>query len=160
MSILIKHQPIDFYTTPTQVIHFIQFHTKTYGHLWPILHKPGTVFTVPKKSKWAVHGQPTLPTSVPLGGTDFHSHFWSPTHQNRIYSINSNTTAHYSFWRFTTVPKVSKISTISVPCFGTDQAAHSRPFSYQYMYFNTKFPHKQPKNSGQSRMVGKIPNNF
>ena len=48
----------------------------------------------------------------------------------------------------------------SVPCFGTDPTAHSRPFSYQYMYFNTKFPHKQPKNSGQSRMVGKIPNNF
>ena len=47
-----------------------------------------------------------------------------------------------------------------VPCFGTDPTAHSRPFSYQYMYFNTKFPHKQPKNSGQSRMVGKIPNNF
>ena len=48
----------------------------------------------------------------------------------------------------------------SVPCFGTDPTAHSRSFSYQYMYFNTKFPQKQPKNSGQSRMVGKIPNNF
>ena len=109
-----------------------------------ISHKPGTVFTVPKQSMWAVNGQPTLPTSVPLGGTDFHSHFRSFTHQNRIYSINSNTTAHYSFWRFTVVPKVSKISTISVPCFGTDQAAHSRPFSisiYILMHnFNTSSP--------------------
>ena len=35
-------------------------------------------------TKWAVHGQPTLRTPVPLGGTDFHSHFRSPNHQNRI----------------------------------------------------------------------------
>ena len=59
-----------------------------------------------------------------------------------------------------TAQKISKKFHNSVPCFGTDPTAHSRPFSYQYMYFNTKFPHKQPKNYGQSRMLGKIPNNF
>ena len=54
---------------------FHQFHALTYPLLqdvfWSISHKPGTVFTIPKQSKWAVHGQPTPPTSVPLGGTEF-----------------------------------------------------------------------------------------
>ena len=79
---------------------------------YPFHTNPGLFFTVPKQSKWAVHGQPTLPTSVPLGGTDFHSHIRSPNHQNRIYYTNSNTTAHNSFWAFTDSPKISKNSTI------------------------------------------------
>ena len=86
-----------------------------------ISHNPGTVFTVLKQRKWAVHGQPTLPTPVPLGGTDFHSHFRSPNHQNRIYYTNSNTTAHNSFWAFTDSSNVQKYFHNSVPCFGTDQ---------------------------------------
>ena len=43
-----------------------------------------TVFTVPKQSKWVVHGQPTHPTSVPIFETDFHGYSRSHTYQHTI----------------------------------------------------------------------------
>ena len=92
------------------------------------------------------------PISIPISGLLIT--------KNRIYSINSNTTAHNSFWAFTAVPKVSKISTISVPCFGTDQAAHSRPFSISSMHFITKFQHKQPLTFWTVTVKKKISNKF
>ena len=105
-------QTILMSNTWTFMVHFIQ---------------SGTIFTVPKQSKGAVHKQSTLPTSVPLGGTEFHSHFRSPTHQNIIYLINHQTIPK-------TVPKTatnctngsqkfSKNFHSSVPRFGTDQTA-------------------------------------
>ena len=53
-------------------------------------HKPGTIFNSPNNrtvgcSQWVARGQPTHQTSVPLGGTEFHTYFQSPTHQNTIY---------------------------------------------------------------------------
>ena len=65
-----SYQQFQSQNTWTFMVHFIQ---------------TGTVFTVSKQSMWAVHGQPTLPTSVPLYGIDFHTHFQSPTYQNIVY---------------------------------------------------------------------------
>ena len=45
----------------------------------------------------------------------------------------------------------------SVPCFGTDPTAHSRPFSYQYMYFNTNFHTNSPKILGSHGWWEKSP---
>ena len=50
---------------------FHQFQAPNTWTFWSISRRPGIVFTVPKQSKWAIHGQPTPPTSVPLGGTEF-----------------------------------------------------------------------------------------
>ena len=61
----------------------------------PFITYPG-LFLQSQQSKWAVHGQPTLPTPVPLGGTDFHSQFRSPNHQSIIYSINYHKTPQFS----------------------------------------------------------------
>ena len=112
--------------------------------LWPILHNPGTVFTVPKQSKWAVHGQPTLPTPVPLGETDFHSYSRSHTYQHRIKCINSNTSAHMNFWAFTDSPNVQKYFHNSVPCFGTDQQPIPDIYSHQACILLQNFQHKDP----------------
>ena len=84
------------HTTCNSTISTINFKHPTHGHFWSNSHKPGTVFTVPKQSKWAVCGQPTHPTSVPLGGTEFHAHFRPPTHQNTIYYINYDTNTQIS----------------------------------------------------------------
>ena len=55
------------------------FHTISYTpHMdvfGPIFTNPGLFLTLPKQNKWAVRGQPTLQTLVPLGGTEFHAHF-------------------------------------------------------------------------------------
>ena len=129
-----------------------------------ISHKPGTVFNSPETQQWIVHGQPTCPISVSLFETEFLTHFLSYKHQSRNLMHKFHTSAHNSFWTVTDSPKISKKFHNSVPCFGTDPTAHSRPFSIQIhdlkQHFNTKFQHKQPTNSGQSRMVGKIPKNF
>ena len=61
-------------------------HTKTHGYLWPISHNPGTVFNSPETQQWAVHGQPTCPTSVSPFGTEFLTHFLSYKHPSIIYS--------------------------------------------------------------------------
>ena len=92
-----------------------------------ISHKPGTVFNSPETQQWAVHGQPTCPISVSLFGTEFLTHFLSYKHP----SIISHTHSPTRFWTVTDSQKLSKIPTISVPCFRVDQAAHSRPLSYQ-----------------------------
>ena len=90
----------------------------------PFHTNSGLFFTVPKQSKCAVRGQPTHPTSVPLGGTEVHAHFRPPTHQNTIYCTNSNTNCPNSPWTITKLLKWSpKISNNSVPSFGTDQTA-------------------------------------
>ena len=51
-----------------------------------ISHKPGTVFNSPETQQWAVHGQPTCPTSVSPFGTEFLTHFLSYKHPSIIYS--------------------------------------------------------------------------
>ena len=59
---------------------------KTHGHLWPISQYPGTVFNIPETQQWAIHGQPTCPTSVSPFGTEFLTHFLSYKHPSIIYS--------------------------------------------------------------------------
>ena len=131
-------------------------HTKTHGHLWPISHNPGTIFNSPETQQWAVHGQPTCPISVSLFGTEFLTHFLSYKHP----SIISHTHSPTSFLDYHGQPKVSKIPTISVPCFRADQAAHSRPFSYQACIFNTKSPHKQPTTCWTITAIKRISKKF
>ena len=115
------HQPIYFHTT--QAIHFKQFPYHTNARFWSNSHKPETVFTVPKQSKWDVCGQPTHPTSVLLCETKFHGHSWSHTYQNTIYCIimTQGTQTVHTLSR--TVQMGSKKFHISVPSFGTDQTA-------------------------------------
>ena len=55
-------------------------------NLWPISHNPGTVFNSSETQQWAVHGQPTCPTSVSPFGTEFLTHFLSYKHPSIIYS--------------------------------------------------------------------------
>ena len=88
-------------------------HTKTHGHLWPISHKPGTVFNSPETQQWAVHGQPTCPTSVPPFGTEFLTHFLSYKHQSIIYRTNYDTKLPNSprpliFWAVTATQRIPK----------------------------------------------------
>ena len=101
---------------------------------WTILiqfTQPGTDFNSPETQQWAVHGQPTCPTSVSLFGTEFLTHLRSYKHQSIIYCINSNLTAHISFWASRIVPNVQKNFHNSVPCFGTDQQPIPGIFPYQ-----------------------------
>ena len=62
-------------------------------------------FIVPKQSKWAVHGQPTHPTSVPIFETDFHGYSRSHTYQHTIKCLISHTHSPTSFWTVTDSPK-------------------------------------------------------
>ena len=48
----------------------------------------------------------------------------------------------------------------SVPCFGTDHTAHSRPFSYQACILMQNFHTNSPQISGQSRPLKKISKKF
>ena len=61
-----------------------------------ISHKPGTVFNSPETQQWAVHGQPTCPTSVPPFAIEFLTYFLSYKHQSIIYSINYHKTPQFS----------------------------------------------------------------
>ena len=80
-------------------------------------------FTVPKQRKWAVHGQPTPPTSVPLGGTEFPWSFPTSYTQNTIYRINHNSTTHTVHTQSVDCLMAKKNSNNSVPSFGIDQTA-------------------------------------
>ena len=59
-----------------------------HGRFWSNSSQPGLFLTVPKTEQWAVLGQPTQHTSVPLCGTEFHGRSRPHTHQNTIYCIN------------------------------------------------------------------------
>ena len=56
----------------------------------------GTVFTVPKQSKWAVHGQPTPSISVLLGGIEFAWPFPASYTQNLEFPLD-NKSRHFSY---------------------------------------------------------------
>ena len=74
----------------------------------PFHTNPGLFLTVPKQSKWAVRGQPTHQTFVPLFGTDFHGHFRPHTHQHTICCINYETNTQNSPYTVTDCPNLSQ----------------------------------------------------
>ena len=74
----------------------------------PIHTNPELFLTVPKQSKWAVRGQPTHQTFVPIFVTDFHGHFRSHTHQHTIYCINYETITKNSPYTVTDSPNGSQ----------------------------------------------------
>ena len=112
------HQPIYLHTT--QAIHFNHFIHTTHGHFWSNSSQPGLFLTIQKTEQWAVRGQPTQHTSVPLCGTEFHGHFRPHIHQSTIYCVIHQTRRLNSPWTVQTSPKNFHIS---VPSFGTDQTA-------------------------------------
>ena len=59
---------------------------------------PGLFLIVLKHSKWAVRGQLTHQTFVPLFETNFHGHFQPHTHQHTIYCINHIISSPNSPW--------------------------------------------------------------
>ena len=60
----------------------------THRPFWSNSSQLELFLTVPKTKQWAVRGQPTQHTSVPLCGTEFHGHSRPHAHQNTIYCIN------------------------------------------------------------------------
>ena len=108
--------------------------TKTHGYIWSISHKPGTVFNSPVTQQWAVHGQPTCPTSVSPFGTEFLTHFLSYKHQSIIYSIIYHINTPIQSPIATDCPRMSKNLHNSVPCFGTESNTHSRHFLISSMH--------------------------
>ena len=87
----------------------------------------GTVFTVPKQSKWAVRGQLTHPTSVLLCGTKFPSHFRPHTYQNTIYCINHDTNTQFSPYTATDCPNGFQKFSHFGPKFWVRSNGRSRP---------------------------------
>ena len=128
-----------------------------------ISHKPETVFNSPEIQQWAVHGQPTCPTSVSPFGTEFLTHFRSYKHPSIIYSINYHINTPIQSPTATDCPRISKNLHNSVPCFGTDQPPIPGIFSYQACILNAKFPELKTqtahKFSGQSRPLEKSEEN-
>ena len=116
------HQPINFHTT--QAIHFKQFHAHNTWTFLVQLIQIETVFNSPKTKQWAVRGQPTHQTSVPLCGTKFRGYFRPHTHQNTIYCINYDTTTRNSPY---TVQNGFKIFQQFGPKFWDRSNGHSRP---------------------------------
>ena len=117
--------------------------------------QPGTNCNSPETHQWAVHGQPTRPTSVPLFGTEFHTHFRSYKNQSIIYSIIITQEPIAVCNSAQIAQSAPKNSNTSVPCFGTDQTAHSRHFSYQtYILMHNRHTNS-PLISGQSRTIKK-----
>ena len=110
-------------------------HTKTHGHLWPISHNPGTVFNSPETQQWAVHGQPTCPTSVSPFGTEFLTHFLSYKHPSIIYSINYHINTPIQSPIATDCPRMSKNSLQFGPMFWDRSTTHSRHFLISSMHF-------------------------
>ena len=96
----------------------------------PFHTNPGLFLTVPKQSKWAIRGQPTYPSIVPLFETDFHVHFRPHTHQHTICCTISNTNTKNSPYTATDYPNGSQ----KFPHFGSkicDRSnGHSRPQTY------------------------------
>ena len=98
-NIMLTHQAYALtYLFPLNSSHSFQpiSYTPHMDIFGPIQANPGLFLTVPKTEQWVVRGQPTHQTSVPLGGTEFHIHFRSPTHQNTIYYINYDTNTQIS----------------------------------------------------------------
>ena len=104
------------------------------------ISQPGTDFNSPGTLQWAVHGQPTCPTSVSPFGTEFLTHFLSYKHQSIIYSINYQINTLIQSPTATDCPRLSKNLHNSVSCFGTDQPLIPDIFSYQACIYNAKFP--------------------
>ena len=109
-------------------------HTKTHGHLWPISHNPGTVFNSPETQQWAVHGQPTCPTSVPPFGTEFLTHLLSYRHQSIIYRINYDINTQFSPQQPRTAQECLKKSPQFGPMFWDRSNTHSRHFLISSMH--------------------------
>ena len=97
----------------------------------PIHTNPGLFLTVPKQSKWAVRGQLTHQTFVPLFETDFHGHFRPHTHQHTIYCINYETTTQNSPYIVTDCPNGFKKFPYFGPKFWDRSNSHSRPQTTQ-----------------------------
>ena len=80
-----------------------------------------------RHSKWAVCGQPTHQTLVPLFETDFCGHFQPHTHENIIYCINYVTNTQISPYTIMN----SQNGSLKFPYFGSkiwDRSnCHSRP---------------------------------
>ena len=129
-----------------------------------ISHKLGTVFNSPETQQWAVHGQPTCPTSVSPFGTEFLTHFLSYKHQSIIYSINYHINTPIQSPTATDCPRMSKKSPQFGPMFWGRSTTHSRHFLISSMHFKcqifrikTQTAHKF---SGQSRPLEKISRKF
>ena len=122
----------------TQPSHsFQQFKHTTHGRFLSNSHNPGLILTVSKIQQWAVHGQPTRPTSVPLCEPEIHGHFRPHTHQNMIWCINHNPSSLNSPW---TVQNGSKNSKNYVPSLGTDKTA---PHGLSHTQPSTKYLNKR-----------------
>ena len=81
-------------------------------------------FYSPKTEQWAVYGQPTHQTLVPLCETENHGHFRPYTHQNIIYCNYYHTTTQNSLY---TVQNEFKIFQQFGPKFWDRSNGHSRP---------------------------------
>ena len=77
-NIMLTHQAYALiYLFPLNSSHSFQpiSYTPHMDVFGPIQANQGLFLTVPKTEQWAVRGQPTHQTSVPLSGTEFHIHF-------------------------------------------------------------------------------------
>ena len=114
-----------------------------------ISHKPGTVFNSPETQQWAVHGQPTCPTSVSPFGTEFLTHFLSYKHQSIIYSINYHINTPIQSPTATDCPRMSKKSPQFGPMFWDRSTTHSRHFLISSMHLKCQVSRIKDPNSPQ-----------
>ena len=139
MLMLIKHYLL--ISTPHQLKSFIS--TNQAHNTWMIflqISQPGTDFNSPGTQQWAVHGQPTYPTSVSLFGTEFLTHFLSHKHQSIIYSINYHINTPIQSPTATDCPRMSKNYPQFGPMFWDRSTTHSRHFLISSMHFKCQFP--------------------
>ena len=114
-----------------------------------ISHKPGTVFNSPETQQWAIHGQPTCPTSVSPFGTEFLTHFLSYKHPSIIYSINYHINTPIQSPTATDCPRMSKKSPQFSPMFWDRSTPHSRHFLISSMHFKCQISRIKDPNSPQ-----------
>ena len=114
-----------------------------------ISHKPGIVFNSPETQQWAVHGQPTCPTSVSSFGTEFLTHFLSYKHQSIIYSINYHINTPIQSPTATDCPRMSKKSPQFGLMFWDRSTTHSRHFLISSMHLKCQISRIKDPNSPQ-----------
>ena len=139
MLMLIKHYLL--ISTPHQLKSFIstnQAHNTWMNFLQ--ISQPGTDFNSLGTQQWAVHGQPTCPTSVSLFGTEFLTHFLSHKHQSIIYSINYHINTPIQSPTATDCLRMSKNYPQFGPMFWDRSTTHSRHFLISSMHFKCQFP--------------------
>ena len=125
-----------------------------------ISHKPETVFNSPETQQWAVHGQPTCPTSVSPFRTEFLTHFLSYKHQSIIYSINYHINTPIQSPTATYCPRMSKKSPQFGLMFWDRSTTHSRHFLISSMHLKCQIPRQTAHfSSGQSRPTQKFQEN-